>query len=133
MLKRSAYLFVALVSVFLFYLFCAPIDNPFSIDKTDISLTFKYSKGIHTGDALFTDTVNNKIKIGISSYQYNFIDSVTISFLSSSLIDDTTIVYKKIPSGIDTAWDSISFALPGTRTITSTLYVQNGTTKVYNG
>lgn len=133
MLRKPACLFFVPVSVFLFYLLCAPINNPFTSDTTEIHITFKNSQGIHTGELPFTDTINNKIKFGITAYLCENIDSVTIAFLSSPFKADTAILYKNLTSNIDTLWDSLSFVTPGTRTIKATLYINNGTTKVYNG
>jgi alpha-tubulin suppressor-like RCC1 family protein len=108
--------------VFLFVLTCADTaTNPFSPDKAGISLLLK-SSNYQESDTSVTDTVGERVRIGVCLYLTQHIDSTEISIASSTKID-TIIWCRKKDKQIDTAFYDVLFSNAGDHTVTATAHV----------
>jgi len=128
--KISA-LLVSFCVIFLLYLFCSSPVNPFDKDTTALNITLKNSNGIDTTAITFTGTIGDTIHIGVSTYLYDNIDSVTICVFTQTTKADTSFTLKKFVGDLDTIWRSVVFSSSGIRIIKTTLFINNGNIKKY--
>jgi hypothetical protein len=104
---------------------CSSPQNPFTQDKAKVFLHLESSTKT-ASDSAITDTVGNKIKIGISYFMPDYFDSVVITVEKNIQNVDTFFVCKKTDIKADSAWFEYSFKTEGIRTITATGYVAGG-------
>jgi alpha-tubulin suppressor-like RCC1 family protein len=123
---RSSIITLLVISILTFMVFNC-IDNatnPFTADKAKVTLILESSE-FAENDTAITDTVGNKIRIGLCLYLINHIDSATVVVAQSLSSVDTaiTVIPKQKDTLTDTVWINVVFSKPGNRTVTATGYV----------
>jgi hypothetical protein len=99
-----------------------PFDNP---DNAKVYMTIKDSQGNLSSSTFVTDTVGNKLMIGVSPYLFTFIDSVTIAISQGAGVD-TSFVTRTFTSDVDTQWFGFTAGSTGNHSLTTKGYKRNG-------
>jgi hypothetical protein len=117
--------FLFSLSIVLFIHCSDTSQSPFTPDNASISIVLESSNG--TQDSItISDTVECKVRIGITKYLPNYIDSTVI--IVGKSVSDTDAVFRlnNMPSSPDTIWSEITFHSTGKRTVTATAYLKKG-------
>jgi hypothetical protein len=107
----------SIVWIFLFVVCIKDIPNPFDQKNTLVTM-FLESSVPQSGDSILTDTVGNRIKIGIVCRLKEYVKFIKLK--ATSLDAHDTAVYKDMVlltfdslREYDTLWDSVAFSKPG--------------------
>lgn len=107
---------------------CTPKQNPYTIPgNARISLLFKDSKNNPGADQAINDTVGHAIKVGVSPFLPDFIDSASVSLLKYNGGSDSVIIIRKFSSDIDTQWFDFTFTSAKKCSVTAKAFIQGGT------
>jgi hypothetical protein len=123
---------IFLLSFFLF-IYCADTSqSPFTPDAASISIVLESSIG--TQDSItISDTVECKVRIGITKYLPNYIDSTVIVVGKSASDTDVVFRLKNMLFSPDTLWSEITFHSIGKRIVTGTAYLKKGKLYIVSG
>ena len=118
---------------FVLFIHCSNTSqSPFTQDNASISIVLESSDG--TRDSItISDTVECKVRIGITKYLPNYIDSTVIIVGKSARDTDIVFHLKNMLSPSDTLWSEITFHSTGKRTVTATAYLQKGKLFIVTG
>jgi hypothetical protein len=120
------------LSVFLFIHCTDTTQSPFTPDNSSISIVLESSNGICDTISI-SDTVECKVRIGITKYLPNYIDSTVIIIGKSASETDTVFRFKNMLSSPDTLWSEITFHSIGKRIVTATAYLKKGKLYIVSG
>jgi hypothetical protein len=120
-------MYVLLAGAAIFF-FCTSPKNPFNdSNNSKIYLALKDSNNRTAQSLSLTDTIGNTESIGVCPYLYSFVDSVTITILTSSNDTDTAFVVRNFVSDADTQWYDVTFRSKGTMTVKVMAYIRPAT------
>jgi uncharacterized protein (TIGR02145 family)/uncharacterized repeat protein (TIGR02543 family) len=97
------------VAIATLFFFCANPPNPYVRGNAKISVYLENSQGLRGLGLSVTDTIGNTVKIGVSTYLYNYIDSVEVTMVDFNAGSDSVIVIKRFSSDSDTLWFDFTF------------------------
>jgi hypothetical protein len=118
---------VILLAIFATIL-CTHTQNPYTIPgNARISLFLIDSKNLPGTDLAVSDTVGNTIKVGVSPYLPDYIDSAWISMFKYKNGDDSVIVIKNFSSDIDTQWFDFTFTSAIECSVSVRAFIKGGT------
>jgi len=124
----------AILSALFAVILCTQKQNPYTIPgNARVSLLFRDSKDLPGSDLTVNDTVGHTVKVGISQFLPEFIDSTWISMLKYSNGIDSLISLKKFSSESDTQWFDFTFTSARMCSVSVKAFIQGGTQYVVNG
>jgi hypothetical protein len=114
-------------SLFVFlFIYCSDnSQSPYTPDNSSISIILESSQGIQDSMAI-GDTVECKVRIGITKYLPIYIDSTVIIVGKNAGDTDASFHFKNMLSSPDTLWSELTFHSTGKRAVTATAYLQKG-------
>jgi hypothetical protein len=125
---------VALLLAIFAVILCTRKENPYTIPgNARISLFLRDSKGLPGTDLAVSDTVGRTIRVGVSPFLSDYIDSAWVSMLKYNNGNDSVVVLKKFSSDIDTQWFDFTFTSARECSVSVKAFIQGGTQHVVNG
>ncbi|HMD69343.1 MAG TPA: InlB B-repeat-containing protein [Chitinivibrionales bacterium] len=125
MCRNFSWLFILPSLVVSFLLSCSNSTSPFTASNTTVSIMLENSAH-QRSTILLSDSVDKPVRIGISAYLSQYVDSVTVIVTGTSGDTEKTVSFGKSASWADTNWIADTFATSGTKTITAIAAIRGG-------
>lgn len=133
MMRKKMMPIVLLPLLFLLLLSCSSTSqSPFTPDNASISIILESSRQIRD-TTVVEDTVENKVRVGITKYLAVYIDSTMVVIGKSQSDTDTVYTLKNMTTLPETSWTEIAFHSIGKRTVSATAYLQKGKLFIVTG
>ena len=107
---------------------CTSQENPFKPQDARINLVVENSSH-HIDTLTVTDTVGNRVRIGMSAYLPSYISLVTVTVTRGTTETDTTTTFNNASAWTDTQWIDLAFNSAGTKTVTVDVSLQSAQNK----
>jgi hypothetical protein len=115
-------LFMIAATLFLFT--CGGQESPFKRKDANVTLFLDNSNG-QRSFVQVTDTVENKVRVGMTAYLPIYFTSVLVTIAKSSTETDTVKTFDASTDWSDTQWIDIRFHSTGTRKVTVAVSIQS--------
>ena len=129
--KNPLFISLSIMSVF-FFLCSNDTTSPYNPGNSQAFLSFKDSQGHISATLSVRGTVADTISIGVSTYLYSYIDSITIT-VKHDLVIDSQVTLRKFTSDIDTIWLHYIFSKTGIYVVNAVAFYQGRKPEEING